>query len=80
MRERAYAQQHDDLAAHVYLAAGSQEAFGLAGLTLEMGEVLGSRGYPSLVLETELLEGRYHAATFPEGIENGLRHTLGGAR
>jgi predicted alpha/beta superfamily hydrolase len=80
VRERAYAQQHDDLAAHVYLAAGSQEAFGLAGLTLEMGEVLGSRGYPSLVLETELLEGRYHAATFPEGIENGLRHTLGGAR
>lgn len=80
VEERAYAAQHDDLAARVYLAAGSQEAFGLAALTLEMGEVLRSRGYPSLVLETELLQGRYHAATFPEGIEHGLRHTLGGAR
>ena len=80
VEERAYADAHDDLDARMYLAAGSQEAFGLAALTVEMGEVLGARGYPSLDLQTELLDGRYHAATFPDGIEAGLRHTLGGAQ
>ena len=61
----------------VHLSAGALEAYGLAGLTEAFGEQLGSRGYPSLALQTELVPNRVHSDLFPVGAREGLRFTLG---
>ena len=74
--EAAFAAENDDLDASVYLGAGSQEHYGLAGLTEAFGESLSSRQYPRLDLKTDIVSGRFHATLFPAGAEAGLAHVL----
>jgi len=74
--EAAFALENDDLDARFYLGAGSQEGYGLAGLTEAFGETLASREYPSLDLKTDIIRGRFHASLFPAGAEAGLAHVL----
>jgi len=76
-REAAFAEDNDDLIAAVYLGAGSQEAYGLAGLTEAFGERLASRQHPGLTLQTELIRGEFHASVFPSAAEAGLSFVLG---
>lgn len=70
--EDDYATDHDGLPADVYLAAGSQEAHALAGLTDAFGARLADRGYPDLRIRTDIIAGRFHASLFPDGAERGL--------
>lgn len=76
-QEAAYAGSHDDLVADAWLGAGALEAWGLAGMTEAMGEVLDGRGYPGLRLETELVKGRVHTDVFVPAAERGLAFVEG---
>lgn len=75
--EADFAESNDDMAARLYLGAGALEAHGLAGLTEAFGAQLGSRSYPSLALQTELIPRRVHNDVFPDAAEAGLRFVLG---
>jgi predicted alpha/beta superfamily hydrolase len=75
--EADYADAHSELRSRAYLSSGSQEAYGLAGLTEAFGDTLDAHDYQGLKLKTEIHRGRFHASLFPAGIEGGLAHVLG---
>lgn len=74
--EAAWAETEEDLAASVYLAAGGLETYGMVAYAEGFGEALESRGYPSLILEQEILAGQDHVGVYRPGVEAGLKAVL----
>jgi predicted alpha/beta superfamily hydrolase len=82
--EATYAAEHDDLPAHVFLAAGDGEitepvlsSFGLVSATARLAETLTSRGYPSLRLTMKVFPGETHQTMFPLLLSWGVRTVWG---
>lgn len=80
--EAAYAKQHKDLKANLYLAIGSTEYPGGCGKAVsqcpdganmvaqqhEMAKRLAARKYKNLKLHEKVVEGAFHTTTFPVGL------------
>jgi predicted alpha/beta superfamily hydrolase len=92
---RAYATSHDDLPARVYMYIGEYEetrpgdarfskSANMVTDTRDMDQILRSRGYPSLRLQTEVLNDEDHVSVAPRGFTHGLKYllpvTVGGRR
>lgn len=80
-REAAFAASNDDLAATVFLSAGSDEVeadaagnrFDMVANVAELAERLASRGYPSLKLTHMTLPGETHSSAIGAAVSAGLR-------
>jgi predicted alpha/beta superfamily hydrolase len=77
--ESVYAASHDDLAKRVFMSVGSLEqppgdTFGLmiSNMT-RMAELLESRKYPGLVLDTHIFDGETHQSGIGTALNRGLR-------
>ncbi len=70
-QEAEFAKAHKELAVKLYLAVGGAE--GLSGPVQEFMQVLRSREYTGLKLETRVVEGERHAGNKPELFNRGLR-------
>ena len=70
-QEADFAKYHKELPAKLYLAVGGAE--GLSGPVQELMQVLRSRNYKGLKLETRVIEGERHAGNKPELYNRGLR-------
>lgn len=75
-RERAYAATHRDLAADVFLSAGSLEPSVLWAV-MQMDSVLASRGYQGLRMTRHAFDGETHTSVPPAAISRGLRVLFG---
>lgn len=69
--EENYANAHSDLEAQVFMSAGSLET-PLAKNMEKMTEMLLSRDYPSLVLETAIFKNENHVTCYPAALSRGL--------
>ena len=70
--EEAFADSHPDLAAHLYIGAGSEEG----SITVDaktLSDTLRQRKYPGLELVTQIFEGESHVSVIPFNISRGLR-------
>lgn len=80
-REQAYAAQHDDLPARVFMSAGAAEVapgelgngFDIVALVAQMADRLQTRGYPSLEISHATLPGENHSSTIGAAVSAGLR-------
>lgn len=89
-REAAYAQNHKDLTAKVFMATGGYEVVGpdkrnnttndLVADMHTMEKLLKSRGYPDLKVQSEVIEGEDHLTVAPDIITHGLLWALGTKR
>jgi uncharacterized protein len=70
-QEAEYARIHKELPAKLYLAVGSAEQ--LTDPVKEFMQILSSRKYERLKLETRVIEGERHAGNKPETFNRGLR-------
>ena len=70
-QEAEFAKEHSELPVKLYLAVGGSE--GLSRPVQEFMQVLQSRGYKGLKLETRVIEGERHAGNKPELFNRGLR-------
>ncbi len=70
--EEAYAAEHDDLKARVFMSAGSLEGMMVPDM-LRMAETLKTRGYEGLQIETQVLGGESHMS----GVFASLNRSLG---
>lgn len=79
--------EREDLAARVYLAAGSREedpavpmlaSYKLVTNTRELGRRLEAKDLPSLRVTVDILEGETHTSAVPVSMARGLRATYGG--
>lgn len=84
--EEQFSQQHKDLPARVFLAAGSLEEnpaipmlarFKMVSNTVRMATLLAGHDYPSLDLEYRILDGETHTTVVPVAVTRGLRHVFG---
>jgi predicted alpha/beta superfamily hydrolase len=82
--EKRYAEEHNDLRAHVFLGAGEAEitepfinGLGLVSSMVKMAETLSFRGYPSLRLGVKVFSGESHGTTFPSFLSWGVRFVWG---
>jgi predicted alpha/beta superfamily hydrolase len=78
--EAVYAASHKDLKARIYLATGELERPRPGGDAEDMvadqqafAKALRSRGYPSLKVRDEIMDGTVHETTFPVGLVHGLQ-------
>lgn len=70
--EKAYAKAHDDLPAHLFIGAGSDE--GSEGDDVnKFADTLRQRGYPGLQVTTQIFDGEGHVSVVPFFISRGLR-------
>ena len=81
--EAEYAGSHKDLPARLFLCAGSEEMSGrttaLAGIASGVArftELFLVRGYPSLVVKSQIMDGEAHHTIFPRALMHGLLHTF----
>jgi predicted alpha/beta superfamily hydrolase len=79
--EAAYAENHQDLDADVFLAAGEKEAdeyfvaiSGNLESTARLSRTLTARHYPSLSLSTRFFAGKDHYTVLPDVIVNGISY------
>lgn len=77
--EDAYAAEHTDLAARVFMSVGSLETEGMVEDMNMMTERLLSRAYPNLILERMVFEGETHSSVPAAAASRGMR-VLFGAR
>lgn len=76
--EQEYARTHPDLPVRLYLSAGGKEE-AEAGFThmetnvRKLSELLAGRHYPTLHLQTQVLEEETHFSVFPTALNHGLR-------
>jgi len=77
--EAAYAADHKDLKARIYLATGELErprpgsdAEDMVGDQQAFAKALRERGYPGLKVRDEIMDGTFHETTFPLGLVKGL--------
>ena len=80
----AYLAAHDDLAARLFICAGSEEMkteeaamFGFTSGVTRLTELLAQRGYRSLVVESRIMDGESHHSIFPRAVMDGLLHAFG---
>jgi predicted alpha/beta superfamily hydrolase len=69
--EAAYARDHTELPAKLFVAVGDQEP--LAGPVREFIDRLKRRGYGGLTFEGRIIEGERHSGNKPEAFNRGLR-------
>src|SRR5262249_48765326 len=79
-----YLAKHDDLDARLFLCAGSEEMktgeaalFGFTSAVTRLTEMFSRRGYRSLSLESQIMDGESHHSIFPRAAMHGLLHVLG---
>jgi predicted alpha/beta superfamily hydrolase len=70
-QEAEYASSHQDLPVRLFISVGELER--LAEPVKEYIQVLSSRHYTGLKLETRIIEGERHAGNKPEAFNRGLR-------
>jgi predicted alpha/beta superfamily hydrolase len=70
-QEAAYAAAHRDLPVRLFIAVGDQEQ--LTGPVREFMDVVRSRNYAGLTLETRVIAGERHSGNKPEAFNRGLR-------
>lgn len=81
--EERFARENNDLDASVYVYVGEQEArafgkrYDMVSDAQRMEQALGSRGYPSLRMRLEVLDGEDHLSVAPRGFTHGLKHLMG---
>lgn len=84
---RAYTTRHDDLPARIYMYIGEDEAPrpgdprldkapDMVTDTKDVDRILRSRKYPSLHLQTEVLNDEDHVSVAPRGFTHGLKYLL----
>jgi predicted alpha/beta superfamily hydrolase len=81
--EAAYAANHNDLKARIYLATGSREHPGAGGCRgcdndmvadqARLIAVLKGRNYPGLQIKETVVEDGFHETTFPIGLMKGMQ-------
>lgn len=71
--ERDYAASHSDLAAKVFMGAGSLEPEPVVANMCRLDEALQNRGYDSLRLKTHVFEGETHLSVVPYNLSRGLK-------
>jgi predicted alpha/beta superfamily hydrolase len=81
--EAAYAANHRDLPAKIYLATGSREHPGPGGCAgcdndmvadqARLAAALKSRNYPGLRIKTTIVDDGFHETTFPIGLMQGMQ-------
>ncbi len=81
-QEAAYAATHKDLPARVFISFGSEELTGMASISVassasRLAESLLMRGYPSLRLNTCILQGETHERAVPAALPRGLETLFG---
>ena len=74
-----YARTHHDLPARLYLSAGGKEESEAAFTRMETNvkrlyELLYNSHYPTLHIQTHVLEGETHFSVFPAALNHGLRY------
>jgi len=74
--EGRYARQHSDLHAEVFLTAGALEERTSKNV-MRMEELLLSRNYPNLIMNTVIFEKESHASCFPGALSRSLIELLG---
>lgn len=75
-QEAVYAGKRPDLPARLFVSVGSVED--LTAPVKEFMQVVSSRGYKGLKLETRVIEGERHAGNKPEAFNRGLRFVFQG--
>jgi predicted alpha/beta superfamily hydrolase len=75
--EEAYAREHEDLRAKVFMAAGGLEGDETLSSMKEMENPLRGRLYPGLSLETVVFEHENHFSVVPATTSRGVRALLG---
>ncbi|WP_306016188.1 alpha/beta hydrolase [Oceanicaulis sp. MMSF_3324] len=80
-QEQAYANDHEDLQANVYIAVGSDERppyspFPWVETHDAFVQQLQGRGYQGLQLEHEVIDGALHETVFPQGLIRGAQWLL----
>jgi predicted alpha/beta superfamily hydrolase len=69
--EEAYSAEHDDLEAEVFMSAGSLEGMMVPDM-LRLAETLKTRGYESLHIDTQVLDGESHLSGAFLSLSRGL--------
>jgi predicted alpha/beta superfamily hydrolase len=75
-QEAQYASQHQDLPVKLFIGAGELEGF--AQPVQEFCDIVRSRGYSGLKMESRIIEGERHAGNKPEAYNRGLRFIFQG--
>ncbi len=75
-QEVVYAGKHPDLPVRLFVSVGGVED--LTAPVKEFMQVVSSRGYKGLKLETRVIEGERHAGNKPEAFNRGLRFVFQG--
>lgn len=73
--EQEFADSHDDLAARVFISAGTDEhlaPYNMAANASELAERLRARNYPNLLITTAELDGATHASAIGAAVSRGL--------
>jgi predicted alpha/beta superfamily hydrolase len=70
-QEAEYASKHHELPARLFLSVGDIE--GLTAPVKEFMQIVATRGYKGLKLETRVIEGERHSGNKPEAFNRGLR-------
>ena len=71
--ERAYAADHADLPAWLWMATGSEEGEDMTVPMLDLAATLTGREYPSLLVTASVMPGEEHLSAFPPFISRALR-------
>jgi hypothetical protein len=71
MQEADYAGSHEDLPVRLFISVAELEE--LLQPVQEFMRILSQRAYPSLNMQTRIIEGERHAGNKPEAFNRGLR-------
>jgi predicted alpha/beta superfamily hydrolase len=71
--EKEYASAHNDLKAKLFMSAGGSEDSLMVNNMKKMTELLLSRSYPGLTIETHVFPGETHESCYPSSIMRALR-------
>lgn len=66
--EKAYASSHNNLKAHLFMSAGGSEDSVMVSNVGEMANLLKSRNYPGLEVETHIFPGETHPSCLPSSV------------
>ena len=78
-REEAYANEHDDLPARVFMSAGAEEnpTGYMVSSMLKMSGSLMNRNYPSLEIGRHIFDDETHTSVIPMYVSRGLVFLFG---
>ena len=66
--EKALSESHTDLPARLFMSMGELEDQNGKAAVKKMAEVLESRNYPSLEVQTHVFEGDWHGSAYPASV------------